>query len=606
MPPKKRANDQIQDLIRSGEVLEDVHKKKWKLGNPIGKGGFGLIYLAQELNESKNNTEFSYVVKIEPHGNGPLFVEMNFLMRNAKQDDISAFMKENKLKSLGMPRYISSGSHLINKEKYRFLVLERFGDDISKLLLDCKNEFPIVTVFKVALQIVDVLEYIHSRGYVHHDIKGANILLDLKAKKQIYLMDYGLTGRYFTGTKFKRDPKKAHDGTLEYVSRDGHDGVQTRRGDLEVLGYNIIQWLGCTLPWEKVKNPVAVQTSKSKYMDDIPNLMETCFKNKDPPKAVVEYLVYLNNLNFDSEPNYKNIRNIFINGIKSNGGTIGSPLVFQQSKTPTKRKLASETPSSGKKTKLPRRKLNVDDSNDEEEEQEEKPHNTRAKDRRAAIKNEDIEQNGNEKVKPEHSKKKGKHANAEEKVEDKEKNDKPKKKIRKVKNIEDGENREEEIEPKKKTKKVENVEDGENGVEGVKPKKKSKKVENVEDGENGVEGVKPKKKSKKVENVEDAENGVEGVKPKKKSKKVEHVEDGEAAEEAVKPKKKIGNNKRNVENQEETEMITKKGHENKKGNEVDEEDRIKIKPSKKKVQETNNTIEDEKPSSSRYPKRTKK
>lgn len=71
---------------------------------------------------------------------------------------------------------------------------------------------------------LDVLEYIHSKSYVHADIKGANLLLGLNKgyENQVYLVDFGLAARY--PSEFKPNPKKAHNGTIEYTSRDAHVG----------------------------------------------------------------------------------------------------------------------------------------------------------------------------------------------------------------------------------------------------------------------------------------------------------------------------------------------------------------------------------------------
>lgn len=74
---------------------------------------------------------------------------------------------------------------------------------------------------------MDVLEYIHKCGYVHADLKAANILLGATkdtANKQCYLVDFGLATRYTSEKVFKPNPKKAHDGTIEYLSRDAHQG----------------------------------------------------------------------------------------------------------------------------------------------------------------------------------------------------------------------------------------------------------------------------------------------------------------------------------------------------------------------------------------------
>lgn len=66
-------------------------------------------------------------------------------------------------------------------------------------------------------------EYIHECTYVHGDLKGSNMLLGFgkTGGNQIYLVDFGLASHYTT-KDFKPDPKKMHNGTIEYTSRDAH------------------------------------------------------------------------------------------------------------------------------------------------------------------------------------------------------------------------------------------------------------------------------------------------------------------------------------------------------------------------------------------------
>lgn len=53
-----------------------------------------------------------------------------------------------------MPLYLGSGSHEYNGEKYRFIVMEKFGKDLWKIFLENNRIFPTSTVFKIAVQIV--------------------------------------------------------------------------------------------------------------------------------------------------------------------------------------------------------------------------------------------------------------------------------------------------------------------------------------------------------------------------------------------------------------------------------------------------------------------
>lgn len=332
--PKRKANGyKMPAPIPPGEIITDtVMKKKWRIGPSIGVGGFGEIYSACEHeNSPKKGSSYPYVIKIEPHENGPLFVEKNFYMRNANKDDITKFMKSRKLAKLGMPSFYGNGSHDFKGEKYRYLVLERYGKDIWSIFKDNGRKFPVITVFQLGLQMLDVLEYIHSRGYVHADLKGANILLGMKkgTENQAYLLDFGLATRV-TEKEFKPDPKCAHNGTIEYTSRDAHLGVPTMRGDLEILGYNMLQWLIGELPWEKsLKQPKTVQESKENFMKQL----KTNIANYgNVPDALTKFLEYINTLKPKDVPDYAKCRQIFEGYLKSEGVSKNAKLDFSAPK----------------------------------------------------------------------------------------------------------------------------------------------------------------------------------------------------------------------------------------------------------------------------------
>uniref|UniRef100_A0A1A9W5V8 non-specific serine/threonine protein kinase n=1 Tax=Glossina brevipalpis TaxID=37001 RepID=A0A1A9W5V8_9MUSC len=347
---KKSKLYKMPEKIQEGTILLDTSKIKWKIGPSIGTGGFGEIYTACKQDE-KN---YDYVVKCEPHDNGPLFVEMHYYMRNTKLSDINNFKREKGLKNLGVPHMLGHGSVEVNNKKHRFIILPRYGSDINKLFLSNSRCLPEITVYRIVLQMLDAYEFIHRFGYVHADLKAANILLGngKGGGEQTYLVDYGLASHYTT-KDFKPDPKKMHNGTIQYTSRDAHQGVPTRRGDFEIMGYNIIEWLGVELPWVKEKilaAPVKVQKAKEAFMANVSMELKKLFPQGTPP-TVEEFMNYVAQMKYNDEPDYEKCRNIFKSYLKAIKATISGDLDFKLKKAVLSGPTTSTAIKSNAKTK---------------------------------------------------------------------------------------------------------------------------------------------------------------------------------------------------------------------------------------------------------------
>lgn len=81
-----------------------------------------------------------------------------------------------------MPEYIASGSHTFNNVKYRFLVLPRYKFDLHSVIKNrCIDEKNLLVI---AIQTMDVLQHLHGKGYVHADIKAANMMIGSCPTKQ--------------------------------------------------------------------------------------------------------------------------------------------------------------------------------------------------------------------------------------------------------------------------------------------------------------------------------------------------------------------------------------------------------------------------------------
>uniref|UniRef100_A0A7N5JBB9 VRK serine/threonine kinase 1 n=1 Tax=Ailuropoda melanoleuca TaxID=9646 RepID=A0A7N5JBB9_AILME len=288
-PGKRR----LAEHFAAGEIITDMMKKEWKLGSPIGQGGFGCIYLA-DMNSSKSvGSDAPCVVKVEPSDNGPLFTELKFYQRAAKPEQIQKWIRTHKLKYLGVPKYWGSGLHDKNGKSYRFMIMDRFGSDLQKIYEANARRFSRKTVLQLSLRIV-------------------------------YLVDYGLAYRYCPDgihKEYKEDPKRCHDGTIEFTSIDAHNGVApSRRGDLEILGYCMIQWLSGHLPWEdNLKDPNYVRDSKIRYRDNIADLMDKCFPERSKPDEIAKYMETVKLLDYAEKPLYQNLRDTLLQGLRAIG-----------------------------------------------------------------------------------------------------------------------------------------------------------------------------------------------------------------------------------------------------------------------------------------------
>ncbi|BFG03165.1 uncharacterized protein DMAD_02486 [Drosophila madeirensis] len=179
----------LRPSVVNGTILRDVLSKAWRLGRPIGKGNFGEIFLASDDTVCPVSSERAkYVVKIEPHSNGPLFVEIHCLINTSDSltkkitdDHADASSMSARRQNIsngppsGIPSYIASGTHYFGDARYRFLVLPRFDRDLHSLIKNSRVEQKCLLV--IAIHIINVLEHLHDKGYCHNDIKAQNLMI---------------------------------------------------------------------------------------------------------------------------------------------------------------------------------------------------------------------------------------------------------------------------------------------------------------------------------------------------------------------------------------------------------------------------------------------
>ena len=80
--------------------------------------------------------------------------------------------------------------------------MDLLGPSLCDLLKIFDNKFLLKTVLQIALQVIDIIEHIHSKHLIHCDIKPENICVGhiLKDKENIiHVVDFGLAKKYVKG-----------------------------------------------------------------------------------------------------------------------------------------------------------------------------------------------------------------------------------------------------------------------------------------------------------------------------------------------------------------------------------------------------------------------
>jgi serine/threonine protein kinase len=279
--------------------MNDSQGSTWNLEEKICSGGFGTLYSCRENSD--------VIIKTQHESDRQLIKEEHFYKDISRRKEVSKWL----------PNLISSGI----SNGLRFIVLERFPFDLQTFTN--VNRISKHQACDMTQQLISALEFIHTFGYSHGDMKSKNVLVRFdEGVITLKLADFGLVKKFLkNGSHVEFQLKKTccHRGTIPFISEDSHLGViPSRRSDFENMAWFIIPSLfNGVLPWfNKIRgfSTRQVLTSKQNVKQKVLKGDESVMTIMMPTQSyrrIFEFLCKVVQLDYQEKPDYGLFKELF-------------------------------------------------------------------------------------------------------------------------------------------------------------------------------------------------------------------------------------------------------------------------------------------------------
>ena len=275
-------------------IIGKVFFSKYRAIKKLGEGSFGKVYKVDF-----NGEEYAMKMEYKSKDQGLLEIEATIM---------------SYLKGPNIP-YIKSFGYSGN---YNVLVMQLLDKSLEDLF-NKLSKFSIKTTSMLGYQMVTILQYIHDRHIIHRDIKPDNFVMGAKENNaRLYFLDFGLAKKYRSSRTLIQYPyikKKKLTGTARYASIHALEAYeQSRRDDLESVGYVLMYFLRGELPWQGLR----VKSKEDRYKKILEKKKDTSSEELCVgfPSEFYNYVNYCKNLEYAENPDYDMLKQLFLDVIK--------------------------------------------------------------------------------------------------------------------------------------------------------------------------------------------------------------------------------------------------------------------------------------------------
>lgn len=207
--------------------IQQLQVGKYYIEREIGSGGFATVYLARHCKTGEK-------------------VAIKVIERQAATENGLVQYVEQELRiaaKLNHPS-IAKVHDIIYSNEYIYIIMEYLENGSLQMFIENQCYFTQADQIRIALEILEALNYMHERGISHRDIKPANVLFDKDMHAK--LIDFGFSKEFRTGQC------KTVCGTQELMSPEiiCNKDYDAMKADIWAYGVTIHMMATLSFPFE--------------------------------------------------------------------------------------------------------------------------------------------------------------------------------------------------------------------------------------------------------------------------------------------------------------------------------------------------------------------
>lgn len=272
----------------------------WRLLHRMGEWSGGAVYLAKHKCDDRKA-----LVKFERRHHSPSSLCHEYNTYHA----LGAVGH----RVTGLPKVFAYGRH----GDYNALVAVSMKWTLNCLVRQHCG-LSIQCVMKVGRQVLEGLERMHSKGYIHGNVSPGNMMVN---SETIYLVNLEQAKKYRSvGRHLGRTDGHRVKGEVNFASRNAHRGNSlSRRDDLESLGYSLVYMAYGRLPWSSSR----LDEDKVRRKKRETSLRSLCGRMDRNMKY---YMEHVTGLGFEEKPDYRMLKG-YLDKVSREAGPVGGQVL---------------------------------------------------------------------------------------------------------------------------------------------------------------------------------------------------------------------------------------------------------------------------------------